>query len=332
MKYVTRKRILQYTRARAGRNWLKKIKFRRYDDLSLYKFFKIFFHNIEEDEILDRSNGVAFNFIMAIFPAIIFFFTLIPYISIYFPTINQENIMGFLHDILPPSMFGEIANTISDIINNQRGGLLTFGFLFAVYLATSGMLALMRAFNSCYRTVEKRSVFRMRFTAFALTVMLAVALFVAVTLLVVGQIAIDYITINAHELNINLDDYTIYFLLLLRFLVIFILFFIVISCIYYFGPSVHYNWSFFSIGSVLATFAGLGISYGFSFYITNFGTYNKIYGSIGALIALMIWIQLLTVVLLFGYEVNASLHYGRKLQAVRYNLDLKKTKSDRGLK
>jgi membrane protein len=82
---------------------------------------------------------------------------------------------------------------------------------------------------------------------------------------------------------------------------------------------------------VLATLAGLGVSYGFSFYITNFGTYNKIYGSIGALIALMIWIQMLTIVLLFGYEVNASLHYGRKLQAVQYNLELRK-KSVRGLK
>jgi len=269
MKYVTRKRILQYTKARAGRNWLKKIKLKNYEDLSLYKFIKIFFHNIEEDEILDRSNGVAFNFIMAIFPTVIFFFNLIPYISVYFPTINQGNIMDFIQELLPPSMFQEISSTIVDIINNQRGGLLTFGFLFAVYLATSGMLALMKAFNSCYRTVEKRSLFRMRLTAFGLTVMLAVALFVAVTLLVVGQIAIDHVAANAQKMNINLDEYTIYFLFVLRFLVIFILFFIVISSIYYFGPAVHYNWSFFSIGSVLATLAGLGVSYGFSFYITN---------------------------------------------------------------
>ncbi len=332
MKYVTRKRILQYTKARAGRNWLKSIKLKRHGGLSLYKFIKIFLHNVEEDEILDRSNGVAFNFILAIFPTIIFLFTLIPYITAYFPTISQQNIMEFMRSLLPASMFGEVSSTIEDIIKNQRGSLLTFGFIFAVYLATNGMLALMRAFNSCYRTVEKRGMLRMRITAFALTVMLSVALFVAVTLLVVGQIAIDHLTVNAQKFNINLDDYTLYFLFALRFLVIFILFFIVISCIYYFGPSVHYSWTFFSIGSVLATFAGLGISYGFSYYITNFGAYNKIYGSIGALIALMVWMDLLTLVLLFGYEVNASLHYGRKLQAVRYNLDLKKIKSERGLK
>ena len=124
MKYVTRKRILQYTKARAGRNWLKNIKFKNHENLSLYKFIKIFFHNIEEDEILDRANGVSFNFIMAIFPTVIFFFNLIPYISVYFPTINQVNIMDFIQELLPPSMFQEISSTIIDIINNQRGGLL----------------------------------------------------------------------------------------------------------------------------------------------------------------------------------------------------------------
>ncbi len=330
MKYVTRKRILQYTTARTGRNWLKKIKFKRYEGLSLYKFSKIFLHNIEEDEILDRSNGVAFNFIMAIFPAIIFFFTLIPYITVYFPTVSQNSMMEFISEVMPANMFEVVAGTIGDIIKNQRGGLLTFGFLFAVYLATNGMLALMRSFNSCYRTVEKRGMLRMRLTALGLTIILALSLFVAVTLLIVGQIAIDYVTVNAHRLDINLDSYTIYFLLVLRFLVIFILFFIVISSIYYFGPSVHYNWDFFSVGSLLATLAGLGISYGFAFYVANFGTYNKVYGSIGVLIALMIWIQLLTLVLLFGYEVNASLHYGHKLQVVNENL--KKEKSARGLR
>jgi membrane protein len=105
-------------------------------------------------------------------------------------------------------------------------------------------------------------------------------------------------------------------LLVLRFAVIFLVFFFAISSIYYFGPAVHYNWKFFSIGSWVATLGCLAVSYGFSYYVTNFGSYNKVYGSIGALIALMIWIQLLTVVLLFGYEINASLHYGMKMMEV----------------
>jgi membrane protein len=104
----------------------------------------------------------------------------------------------------------------------------------------------------------------------------------------------------------------LYLLFGLRFLVVFLVFFVVISCIFFFGPSVHYNWRFFSIGSFVSTLGGLAISYGFSYYVTHFSSYNKVYGSIGALLALMAWIQLLTLVLLFGYEINATLHEGSK--------------------
>ena len=317
MRYLIRKRILQIPSARSGRGWLKKIRFRKYENLSLYRFLKIFTHNINEDEILDRANSVSFNFILAIFPAIIFLFTLIPYISTLFPAISHQSVLNFLSQVMPPSMSSVAADTIMDIVNNQRGGLLTFGFLFAVYLATNGMMALIRAFNACYRTVERRSFWRMQFTALSLTAMLALALIIAATLLIVGQLVLEYVTANVDLVTEwGMDSYTIQVLFFIRFLITFLMFFLAISCIYYFGPAVHYNWSFFSVGSFIATLACLGVSYGFSFYVTNFGSYNKVYGSIGALLALMIWIQLLTIVLLFGYEINASLHYGRKMQAI----------------
>jgi membrane protein len=317
MKYVTRKRILTFSTARSGLSWMKHIKFKKYDNLSLYKFIKIFFHNIGEDEISDRANGVAFNFILATFPAVIFLFTLLPYINIYFPELTTETIMDFIKEMVPSSMYEAIASTVFDILSNQRGGLLTFGFLFAVFLSSNGMLALMRSFNACYRTVERRHWLRMRLTSLGLTLMLALVLFSAIILLVVGQFSLDYVLSHIKDYShLNLDGFTIYLLFLLRFVVIFIVFFIAISFIYYFGPAVHYNWSFFSVGSLLATLAVIGLSYGFSVYITNFGSYNKVYGSIGALIALMIWIQLVTVILLYGYEINASLHYGGKVEAV----------------
>jgi len=317
MKYKFRKRILRIPSARTSRHWMKRIRFKRHHNLTLYRFIKIFFHNIQEDEIMDRANSVAYNFILAIFPTIIFLFTLIPYITPYFSEINTQSIMEFLGELMPLSMYEVIAGTVLDIVNNQRGGLLTFGFIFAMFLATNGMMALMRAFNACYRTVEKRNAFRMRITATGLTFMMSFCLFLAIILLVVGQFAINYLTDNIHEFSsFNVDSYTIYFIFSLRFVVLLLVFFIAISFIYYFGPGVHYNWNFFSIGSLLAAFACLGISYGFSFYVTNFATYNKVYGSIGVLIALMIWVQLLTTVLLFGYEINASLHYGNKIQAL----------------
>lgn len=317
MNFTTRKRILQIPSLRTLRWWMKRIRLRRYHNLSLYRFVKIFLNNIRNDEIMDRANSVSYNFILAIFPAIIFLFTLIPYVSRYFPEVNTESIMQFIGGLMPASMYEVISSTIFDIISNQRGGLLTFGFLFALFLSTNGMMALMRAFNACYKTIEKRSAWKMRLTATGLTFMLALVVLLAVVLLVVGQIAIDYVTNNISEFsNLNLDNYTIYLFSLARFLVIFIAFFISISFVYYFGPAIHYNWSFFSIGSTIATLGILGISYGFSYYITNFGTYNKVYGSIGVLIALMIWVQLITIVLLFGYEINASLHHGIKVEAI----------------
>jgi membrane protein len=320
MRYSHRRSILNIPTAQYGRDWMKKIKIRGTDHLSLYKFFKIFFFNVDKDEILDRANGVAYNFILAIFPTIIFLFTLIPYITDSFPQISQAGIMLFLKDYMPSTVYDAAAATVLDIVSKQRGGLLTFGFVFALYLATNGMLALMRTFNACYQTIENRGFFKMRFISLGLTLLLAAVLLSAVVLLVVGEIAINRVTSELAGLShMKLDHLALYGLFVLRFLVIFIVFFLTVSFIYYFGPAVHYNWKFFSIGSLLATLACLGISYGFSFYITNFGSYNKVYGSIGALIALMVWIQLLTVVLLFGYEINASLHYGEKVAAIEHH-------------
>src|SRR5436190_10743762 len=315
MKYSHRKRLLRIRSARYSRDWLKKVKIKGSEHLSLYKFFKIFLFNIEQDEIVDRANGVAFNFILAIFPTIIFLFTLIPYVTNYLPDVSSDSIMTFLSNYLPPSMYEVVKATVLDIVNKQRGGLLTLGFVFALFLATNGMMALMRTFNACYKTVEKRSFLKMRLTALGLTLLLAVVLLMAVVLLVVGELVISDLTSQISSLS-HVQLNKLYGLFTVRFLVIFVVFFFAVSFIYYFGPAVHYNWKFFSIGSTIATTACLGISYGFSYYITNFASYNKVYGSIGALIALMIWIQLLTTVLLLGYEVNASLHYGHKIQAL----------------
>jgi membrane protein len=319
MKYKHKKFVLQWNPIWVLVGWMRNIRFKNHENVSLYKIFKNFLKNLREDEISDRANGVAFNFILATFPAIIFLFTLIPYVTAYFPEINRDSIMGFIRDseLLPASMYDVVATTIMDIVSNQRGGLLTLGFVFALYLSTNGMMALMRAFNSCYKTVENRSGLKTRLIATGLTINMTIVLFLAILLLIVGELVLDYIMANLHQFEwINLDDFTVYLLLLLRFLVIFIVFFLAISTIYYFGPAIHYNWRFFSIGSLIATLLCLGVSYGFSFYITNFATYNKVYGSIGVLIALMVWIQLITMVLLFGYEINASIHEAIRSEAL----------------
>ena len=293
------------------------MRFEKYENVSLYKIIKIFLRNLLNDDILDRANGVAFNFILAIFPAVIFLFTLIPYVTEFFPEINTESIMEFMGQQIPPSMFEVVSTTVHDIISNQRGGLLSLGFLFSVYLSTNGMMALMRAFNAVYRTIENRGGLKTRLIATGLTINMTFVLFLAIILLIVGQFILEAIMSNLPAFDwINISSFTVTLLFILRFITIFIAFFLAISFTYYFGPAIHYNWKFFSVGSLLATLLCLAVSYGFSYYVTNFGTYNKIYGSIGVLIALMVWIQLITIVLLVGYEVNASIHDAIRKEAL----------------
>jgi len=306
MRYRYKRIFLQWTLGGYIIAWLKRVRFKKYENISLYKMLKLFVQNLWEDEIMDRANGVAYNFILAIFPAIIFLFTLIPYITPLFPEITRESILQFLGEMMPASMFDVVSPTVMDIVSNQRGGLLSLGFVFSLYLSTNGTLSLIRAFNACYRTIDKRSGLKTRLIATGLTLNLAFVVLLAIVLLVVGQFVLDYI--EQFEW-LHLDNFTVFLLFALRFLVIFIVFFLAISTLYYFGPAIHYNWRFFSVGSFIATLLTLAVSYGFSYYVTNFATYNKVYGSIGVLIALMVWIQLVTVVLLVGYEINASIHH-----------------------
>jgi membrane protein len=306
---------------------MRRIRFKRWNNVSLYKVVKLFVRNILEDEIIRRANGVSFNFVLAIFPAVIFLFTLIPYVTAYIPDVNTESIMDFLSQMLPTSMYDVISSTVLDIVSNQRGGLLTLGFAFSLYLATNGMMALMGAFNACYKTDDRRGAIKMRLVATGLTINLAFVLILAIVLLVIGQLVLNYVLSNLSEFEwlSGVDKFTVYLLLALRFLVIFIVFFLAVATIYYFGPAIHYNWRFFSIGSFLATIFIILISYIFSYYITHFGTYNKVYGSIGVLIAMMVWIQLVTIVLLVGYEINASIHDAARMQALWHGRRFRKS-------
>lgn len=314
-----KKRVKNYITNSRLVNWatdsLKKVTFERYDGLSLYRVLQIFIEKITKDEILDRANGVAFSFALSIFPAIIFLFTLTPYIHELIPQVSRESILQFIGEMMPRQMYLPVHDTIEDVVSNRREGLLTFGGLFALWLATNGMMALMKAFNACYKTIEKRSYIKMRLVATGLTLVLAVVLILAIVLLVIGNFMIEFV----NELGwFDFDPYLFYIVLVLRFFVIFLVFFLAISFVYYFGPAVHYNWRFFSVGSLLATFLCIAVSYGFSFYVNNFADYNRFYGSIGVLIAIMIWQLLLTVVLLIGYELNASFHHAYRISGLRH--------------
>lgn len=275
----------------------------RHGKASLYRTLVIFIDKVGDNKLFDRAYGVAFNFTLSLFPSIIFLFALIPLVHLFIPSISVSEILVFLSDILPRSLYNLANETITDTVSVRREGLISFGVLFALFLATNGVNALMNTFNTSYKTVENRSFIKTRMIALFLTLLLATAFIMAILLLIVGEFVIDWLLDFSHISH----DFANYFLLPLRFLVIFVTFYLAVASIYYWGPAIHYKWRFFSLGSVLATFLCLALSFGFSMYITNFGTYNKLYGSIGSIIALMVWQYLMSAILLLGFEFNASI-------------------------
>ncbi len=288
---------------------LKRIRFKD-DKISLYFLIKTFIVKVQKDEILERANAVAFSFTMSIFPAVLFLFTLIPFIHNFIPSVNSASIMEFMGTLMPPSMYSAVESTIQDIVSHSRGGLLTFGALMALFLATNGTMSLMVAFNSRYQTIKKRNYIKKRLVAIGLTLIMAFVLVLAILLLVGGQLAIDYLVKIAF---FDIDSYVLYLARFVRLIVLFLVFAIAISSLFYFGSEVHQKWNFFSYGSITATVLTLLVSYIFSSYISSFGTYNKLYGSIGVMLALMFWIMLISIILLVCYEINASVHHAIQL-------------------
>ncbi|MGF1636880.1 MAG: YihY/virulence factor BrkB family protein [Cyclobacteriaceae bacterium] len=266
-------------------------------EVSFYLFLKIFLKNFVRNEILTRAGDVAFNLTLSVFPAIIFIIALIPYIPI--PDL-YDYILSLMGEL---AMLDQVTATLEDLVSQPRGGVLSFGVLLALYLATNGMLTIMKAFNKIYHTYENRGALKTYGVAFSLTIMLSLALFISIVLLIAGQILLSILA-NQEFFR---SGWQVFGIFAIRFVVIFGLFLITIGTIYYFAPSLHKRFRFFSPGVFISCGLIMAISYGFSYYVSNFGTYNKLYGSVGAMIAFMIWMQVVAVVLLSGFEINASL-------------------------
>jgi membrane protein len=267
--------------------------------VSLYIFFNILYKKIINFDLDQRAAAVSFSFMLAVFPGTIFLFTLIPYV----PIENLEFlIMDFLKNLMPKGLYDNVSNTIQEIISRPRPDILSFGFVFAIFAATNGMSSLMRAFNMALKQREKRSYLKARWIAFLLTSLLIVVLLAAIVVLIIGKITLNYITSKEFvDDNIN-----IWGINLLGYASIFLIFFFGISSIYFFAPAMHKKLRFFNFGALFASILSILATNLFSYYLENFNSYNRLYGSIGTLIAIMVWIYLIALILILGFELNIS--------------------------
>lgn len=268
---------------------------------TIHKVLKVLMNKLIQFDIDVRAAAVAFNFTLAIFPSIIFMFSLIPYIPVQH---LDQRIISLLADVLPAGIFKEAKATIVEIVSKPRGGVLSLGFIFALYASTSGVMALMRAFNMADKTAEKRGFIKARLIAVMLNFFLTFVLILAILVLIVGKLSVDFL-FDEGILNRNFTFYTIQFL---SYIVVFLVFYITISIIYYFAPVSRKDWKFINVGSFTASLLTILITNVFSYYLSNFASYNRLYGTIGTFIALMVWLYLVALILILGFDINASIH------------------------
>ncbi|WP_183560010.1 YihY/virulence factor BrkB family protein [Mucilaginibacter sp. SP1R1] len=295
--------------------WTKYIILPGFRPLPLYTVIDFFIKEITNSSLVNRASSLAYSFMLALFPATIFLFTLIPYVPIH----NfQRELLRILATIMPTNAYLAFRDTIIDIIKNQNGKLLSFGFLSTIYFATNGVTNLMKAFNKSSLITDRRSWLKRRLTALLLTVAISLALFIAIGIMIAAQALISSIRQHLDSTS----HFWIYPIFLLRWIVIIIIFFVTVSFLYRYGPAHKKKWKFINPGSILATGLAVLTSLGFSYYINNFSSYNKVYGSIGTLIVVMLWMYLNSLILLIGFELNASIELSKRnirIVKPRYN-------------
>ena len=272
-----------------------------FDGVPIYNVMVFFWKSIVNGAITTRASAIAFSFFIAFFPAILFLFTLIPYI----PIDNFQNeLFRLIQELLPESTFMTVEDTVSDIIMQPRGGLLSLGFLMALIFSTNGIASMMTAFDATIHSIERRSWLSQRLAAILLLIILFVLLTLAVALITGGQIAISYLK----EVEIIRDSFSVFILTFGKWVVIILLFFFAYSFLYYMAPAKKTKWRFISAGGSLATILSIIAIAGFTYYINNFSQYNKLYGSIGTLLIVLFLMYIMSLILLVGFELNASIY------------------------
>lgn len=268
-----------------------------FQGLSLYDVGRFFFIEIKSNQLDVRSAAVTYNFLMAIPPTLLFLFSLVPYL----PLGNvHDTISTTIMQVMPATKVREsLIHVVDDFLSNERRDVLSFGILLTLYFSSNGMMGLMRSFDRTLPVYVKRTKLKRRWTAIKLTVMLLCVALISLGVFIIQTSAVNGILLKIFD--------SILAVKLLSLFIVLAIIFCSISIIYTYGPSLTNRFPFISPGSVVATILNVVTTTVFFFLVNNFIHYNQVYGSIGTLIAFMVWMWLNTLVILLGYELNVSI-------------------------
>lgn len=257
-------------------------------------------------DLWQSAKALAFSFLMAMPPLLIFFFTLIPYLPIEG---LQAELLNQLSLILPGTIFDRVADTINDVMSHKHTSLLSIGFIGSVILAANGIHGLLQSFNSVDHSIEWRSLLRRYLLCLFLVFVLYVLVVAILSLLIGYKFFIQFMI----RKNFMAETTLSYFAFSLgRWIILIFLTLLTLSVLYYLAPVKKQRINFFSLGSLLSTLLIFGLSWAFQVYINNFNNYNFLYGSIGTLLVIMLWVYANCVVILAGYAVNIAIANSRE--------------------
>ncbi len=276
----------------------KKIKLPGFEGLSVFDLVKTYLYGIVKGTFTSRAGSIAFSFFMALFPFLLFVLNLIPYV----PVENfQQEFISFIQTILPPQTTGFFLPIIQDISAHQRGGLLSIVFVLTIFLMANGVNAIFSGFEYSVHVTINRNFIKQYFIALMVSVFLALLLLITVVIIVYSEYAI--VKLQSEDLLSN----NFQWIATVRYFIFVMMIYFVVSILYYYGTKKGKTSGFFSIGALVTTLLFMLTTYLFGIYIENFSRYNELYGSIGALLILMLYIWINSNLLLLGFELNATL-------------------------
>lgn len=279
----------------------KKIILPGFDGVPLYDVVVFFMDEVKKEGLNERGAAIAYNFIMAIPPTCLFLFTLIPHLPFIPKKTIQLQIRTIITDIIPAKTHNEnLLRFVNSFFESSKIGLLSFGFILLIFFASNGMMGLMRSFNKNYIGFSKRTGLHNRWVAIQLTFIIMALLLACILLLVMQGTVVTWLGLK--------NNLLVQFFSTFRWLFILGLIFYTFAFIYKYGPAVTKRWRLLSPGSIVGSILSVAATLGFSLFVNNFGKYNALYGSIGTVIVLMVVIYINSLVLLIGYELNASIH------------------------
>lgn len=295
-RIITELPVIRFLLARS-----KKIILPGFEGAALYDVAAFFVAEIKKEGLNERAAAIAYNFIMAIPPTCLFLFTLIPNLPFVPTKTIQKQLHTIIVDIIPAKTHNSnLIAFVDSFFTQGKIGLLSFGFILLIFFASNGMMGLMRSFNKISIGFSRRTGLQTRWMAIKLTFIIMGLLLGCIILLIMQGTVMSWLGLK--------NKWLLGFLSIFRWVFILGLIFYTFAFIYKYAPAVTKRWKLISPGSIVGATLSVLATYGFSIFVNNFGRYNALYGSIGTVIVFMSLIYLNSLILLIGYELNASIH------------------------